>query len=221
MAKYTEYVEAERSAGREPLPMNQWRAQRMHESQKQRTAEAERGFSTSPEPIAESDPDAGALPLEDEADEPSIAALEDYNKRVSTINAPPPPSSITSSMQPPISLEGRTGALVFQCKSNRWRVEIMQAGDRVVGLGGQVARVPHRVIEFNDWHWTADLDNPDHREKAEWLVHSEAWRKGEIRLVNRAQHQERVVVQTGPRTSSTSRIQKIDRPAGQLSARLE
>lgn len=216
--KYTDYVEAETTAGREPLPMNQWRAERMHASQKERTAQAEKGFDTGPGPLADTEQ---VLPAEgfDAAPEPSVAELEDYNQRIKL--GATPPAAPSSSMQSPIDLTSHAGALVFQCRANRWRIEIMQSGHKAL-VGGSVVTIPHRQIEFNDWHWTADLENPDHREKAEWLVHSEAWRRGEIRLVNQAAPQRELVhVTTGPRTSSTARIQKIDRPAGQLSARLE
>jgi hypothetical protein len=55
----------------------------------------------------------------------------------------------------------------------------------------------------------------------EWLMSCPAYKKGEIVLVPEARPTNRVQVRTGPRTTSTPRLERIERPAGALSARLE
>lgn len=110
-------------------------------------------------------------------------------------------------------------SMTFFCE-NRFRVEVMQAGHKTV-IGGVVVPVAHRTIEFNEHHWTADMAVTDHREKVEWLMSCPAYKKGEIVLVPEARPTNRVQVRTGPRTTSTPRLERIERPAGALSARLD
>lgn len=194
--KYAEYVAAEQAAGREPLPMPQWRAERMKQSQAAKTQDAELNVS-------------GAAPIADEPappePDPDDPALDEQ----------PEPQPVAEAETPP---EPPKNAIFWS--ENRERVEIMQAGGRTV-VNGQIAVMPHRTIEFVNHHWTADLQNPDHREKAQWLMESEAVRKGEIVLVPQARPvQNRVQVQSGPRTSTSSRIVKVD-PLAAMSARIE
>jgi hypothetical protein len=168
VSKYDDYAQAERDAGREPLEMPQWRAQRM-QSGRQTEAEA------TPDPT---------------------------------------PSSPVSSTVPDLP-----ATMTFFCE-NRFRVEVMQAGhmDRV---GNTAVLVPQRNIEFNECHWTADMSLEDHREKVEWLMNCPAYRKGEIVLVPEVRPNRGIQVRTGPRTTSTPRLERIERPAGMLSARLD
>jgi hypothetical protein len=194
--KYAEYAQAEHDAGREPLPLGQWRAQRMHDAQ-QSKLEADREVT-----FTDPHPSTAHVPV-DQSDPAEATALH---------NEPEPVPATTSVPDMPATM-------TFFCE-NRYRVEVMQAGHKTV-VGGVVVPVAHRTIDFNEHHWTADMSNPDHREKTEWLMASQAFRRGEIILVPEARPTDRVQVRTGPRTTSTPRMERIERPAGQLSARLD
>jgi hypothetical protein len=134
---------------------------------------------------------------------------------------PAPPDSMPDEPRPgsPSDVPDLPDSMTFFCE-NRFRVEVMQAGHKTV-IGGVVVPVAHRTIEFNEHHWTADMAVTDHREKVEWLLSSPAYKKGEIVLVPEARPTNRVQVRTGPRTTSTPRLERIERPAGALSARLD
>jgi hypothetical protein len=177
VAKYEDYAQAERDAGREPLEMPQWRAQRMHEAQQAKL---------------ESDPAEATAQHNEPKPEPSPE----------TNTIPEMPATMTF------------------WSPNRFRVEVMQAGHKTV-VGGVVVPVAHRTIEFNEYHWTADMENDDHVEKVEWLMKCPAYKKGEIVLVPGPRPTKGIQIRTGPRTTSTPRLERIERPAGQLSARLD
>lgn len=103
--------------------------------------------------------------------------------------------------------------------SSRFLVEVMQAGGKTV-INGQVVVQPHRQIEFIEHHWTADMHDPEDREKAEWLMHCKDFRKGDVVLVPQVRKTGGPVIQTGPRTSHTpkTRHETIERPASQQAA---
>lgn len=102
---------------------------------------------------------------------------------------------------------------------SRFHVEIMQAGQKVV-INNSIVTIPHRQIEFNENHWTADMLDPQDREKAEWLMQCKEYRVGNILRVDEIIHQPRVEVRTGPRTTGHNQKQTDPRPAGELSAPL-
>src|SRR5256885_10548332 len=102
-------------------------------------------------------------------------------------------------MAPPVPQEPET--LIFWAE-NRFSVEVMQAGGKTV-INGQVVIQPHKTIEFQEGYWTADMSDPEDREKAEWLLKSRALRKGEIVNVSAALAPRGPAIQTGPRTTHT------------------
>jgi hypothetical protein len=104
--------------------------------------------------------------------------------------------------------------LHFSCPYNRNRVEVMQAGQKTV-INNQIVVLSHKTIEFSEHHWSADLSDPDMRERAAWLLQSKAFRAGEIVLVPTVQVTP-AKVRTGPRTAGLQPA-KIERPAGPLS----
>ncbi len=192
--KYNEYVEAEESAGREPLPMEQWRAELMRAS---KSAPAEKE-----EPIGVE----------------MSAALHQAAARIDAQAEEAPPVELDPETEI-LAADPDPDMLLFWCE-NSGRVEIMQAGQKIV-INNTLATLPHRVIEFTEHHWRADMANPDHREKAEWLQGCEAFRKGEIILVPVARPFDRVRVTTGPRTTSTPKMAQPRRHAGELTALLD
>jgi hypothetical protein len=160
---------------------------------------------------AQAERDEGREPLE----MPQWRAQRMRESRQTDAEAQPSPSTST----PVEGVPDLPESMTFFCE-NRYRVEVMQAGHKTV-IGGVVVPVAHRTIEFNEHHWTADMAVTDHREKVEWLMSCPAYKKGEIVLVPEARPTNRVQVRTGPRTTSTPRLERIERPAGALSARLE
>jgi hypothetical protein len=160
---------------------------------------------------AQAERDEGREPLE----MPQWRAQRMQSGRQTEAEASPSPSTST----PVEGVPDLPESMTFFCE-NRFRVEVMQAGHKTV-IGGVVVPVAHRTIEFNEHHWTADMAVTDHREKVEWLMSCPAYKKGEIILVPEARTTNRVQVRTGPRTTSTPRLERIERPAGQLSARLD
>lgn len=103
--------------------------------------------------------------------------------------------------------------------ASRYHVEIMQAGQKV-SINNSIVTIPHRQIEFTENHWTADMLDPQDREKAEWLMQCKEYRAGNILRVDEIIHQPRVEVRTGPRTTGHNQKQTNPRPAGELSAPL-
>jgi hypothetical protein len=95
----------------------------------------------------------------------------------------------------------------------------MQPGGKTV-INGQVVVQPHKTIEFIEHHWTADMSDPDDREKAEWLMKCRDFRKGDVILVPQVRKTGGPVIQTGPRTSLTpkTRHETIERPASSREA---
>lgn len=160
---------------------------------------------------AQAERDEGREPLEMK----EWRAQRMLESRQTDAEAMPSPSTST----PVEGVPDLPDSMTFFCE-NRFRVEVMQAGHKTV-IGGVVVPVAHRTIEFNEHHWTADMAVTDHREKVEWLMSCPAYKKGEIILVPEARTTNRVQVRTGPRTTSTPRLERIERPAGALSARLE
>ena len=104
--------------------------------------------------------------------------------------------------------------LHFSCPYNRNRVEVMQAGQKTL-INNQIVVLQHKTIEFAEHHWSADLSDPEERERAAWLLQCKAFRTGEIVLVPTVAHTPQKV-RTGPRTSGLQPA-KIERPAGPLS----
>lgn len=98
--------------------------------------------------------------------------------------------------------------------ASRFLVEVMQAGGKTV-INGQVVIQPHKTIEFIEHHWTADMSDPEDREKAEWLMQCKDFRKGEVVLVPQVRKTSGPTIQTGPRTSHTpkTRHETIERPS--------
>jgi hypothetical protein len=104
--------------------------------------------------------------------------------------------------------------LHFSCPQNRNRVEIMQAGQKIL-VNNSVVVLPHKAIEFTEHHYSADLTDQEGRERAEWLLQCKAYRTGEIILVPNVAFRP-VPVRTGPRTAGLE-PERIKRPQGPLS----
>lgn len=107
--------------------------------------------------------------------------------------------------------------LHFSCPANRNRVEIMQAGQKLV-VNNSIVTLPHKAIEFTEHHVSFDLQEPDQKERAAWLLQCSAFRRGEIVLVPKVTFKP-AAVRTGPRTSGVAPV-KMDRPDGSLSVRV-
>lgn len=159
--------------------------------------------------IGQAEMDGGELPLLPEvgADHVNASSLGDLTH----VQASAP------ARVKPQTLDDFPGAeqLHFSCPANRNRVEIMQAGRKVL-INNQVVVLEHRAIEFTEHHYTADLLSQEGAERAAWLLQCDSFRRGEIVLVPTV-----VVapkgVRTGPRTSGIEPA-RIERPAGPLSA---
>jgi hypothetical protein len=128
------------------------------------------------------------------------------------------PPNILTVPQPEPEPEAEPDHLVFW-HASRYHVEIMQAGQKV-SINNSIVTIPHRQIEFTENHWTADMLDPQDREKAEWLMQCKEYRAGNIIRVDQIIHQPRVEVRTGPRTTGHNTKQTDQRPAGELSAPL-
>jgi len=123
---------------------------------------------------------------------------------------PEAPTVPTKASELPVPEEPET--LIFWAE-NRFLVEVMQAGGKTV-INGQVVIQPHKTIEFIEHHWTADMADPEDREKAKWLMRCKDFRKGSVILVPQVTKTAGPTIQTGPRTSHTpkTRHETIERP---------
>jgi len=99
--------------------------------------------------------------------------------------------------------------LHFSCPAHRNYVEIMQAGQKLV-VNNSIVTLPHKAIEFTEHHVSFDLQEPEQRERAAWLLQSKAFRSGVVVLVPKVNIKP-AAVRTGPRTSGVQPV-KMDRP---------
>jgi hypothetical protein len=99
--------------------------------------------------------------------------------------------------------------LHFSCPAHRNYVEIMQAGQKLV-VNNSIVTLPHKAIEFTEHHVSFDLQEPEQRERAAWLLQSQAFRSGVVVLVPKVNIKP-AAVRTGPRTSGVAPV-KMDRP---------
>lgn len=145
-------------------------------------------------------------PNDFDSDPEDEASIDELRERV----APP---------APPTAVATEPETLTF-FHAGRFHVEVMQAGQKVV-INNSIVTIPHRQIDFTENHWTADMLDPDDREKAEWLMQCKEYRKGNILLVDQIIHQPSVEVRTGPRTTGHNAPKQRElHPAGELSAPL-